>query len=117
MTSAHQTSARALPWEDCMNARDLGGYKTVDGRVTKWGAIARSDNPARLTSEAQRAAIDYGLKTVVDLRNDDELEQFPNPLRLHTDSLQYINVPLVDPAAAPPATFTTLAANYIRIVD
>ncbi len=117
MTSTYTDSARTLPWDDCMNARDLGGYHTADGRTTKWRAIVRSDNPARLTPAAQRAAIDYGLKTVIDLRNDDELEQFPNPLRLHTDSLEYINVPLVDPAAAPPATFTTLANNYIRIAD
>jgi protein tyrosine/serine phosphatase len=117
MTLTPEATARALPWEDCMNARDLGGYQTTDGRIMKWQAIVRSDNPARLTTHAQQAAVDYGLKTVIDLRNDDELEQFPNPLQLRTDSLEYINVPLVDPAAAPPASFTTLANNYIRIVD
>ena len=35
---------RDLGWPSCFNARDLGGYETVDGRRTRWRAIVRSDN-------------------------------------------------------------------------
>ncbi|GAA4861092.1 tyrosine-protein phosphatase [Saccharopolyspora rosea] len=42
---------RALHWEGCLNARDLGGLAT--GRV-RWGAVARSDDPAHLTAAGPR---------------------------------------------------------------
>jgi len=41
---------RRLGWEGCLNARDLGGYATADGRETRWGAVVRSDSPAALTA-------------------------------------------------------------------
>ncbi|HET8788748.1 MAG TPA: tyrosine-protein phosphatase, partial [Actinomycetes bacterium] len=41
---------RLLAWEGCLNARDLGGYATADGRETRWGAVVRSDSPAALTA-------------------------------------------------------------------
>jgi len=40
---------RVLAWDGCTNVRDLGGLKTCDGRLTRWGAVVRSDTPARLT--------------------------------------------------------------------
>ena len=40
---------RVLLWEGCNNVRDLGGLRTGDGRTTRWGAVIRSDSPARLT--------------------------------------------------------------------
>ena len=117
MVTLKDSPARILPWHNCLNARDVGGYVTANGRTTRWRAIVRADNPAHLTVRAQRAAIAYGLKTVIDLRNVDEITQFPNPLRLHSGSIEYINIPLVDPGATPSASFTTLSNNYIRVAD
>ncbi|MDA4133554.1 MAG: tyrosine-protein phosphatase, partial [Thaumarchaeota archaeon] len=44
-----QTSARLLPLVGAYNFRDLGGYPTVDGRVTRWGQLFRSDTLNELT--------------------------------------------------------------------
>ncbi|MBN2146516.1 MAG: tyrosine-protein phosphatase [Anaerolineales bacterium] len=41
---------RVLQWDGCINVRDLGGLRTGDGRTTRWGAVVRSDTPARLTA-------------------------------------------------------------------
>ena len=40
--------------EGCPNLRDLGGYRTTDGRHVKWGRMYRSSNLGRLTN--RRAA-------------------------------------------------------------
>jgi hypothetical protein len=34
--------SRRLPWEACLNARDLGGYSTRDGLETRWRSIVSS---------------------------------------------------------------------------
>jgi protein-tyrosine phosphatase len=31
---------RNLDWEGCFNVRDLGGLSTIEGRLTRWGAVA-----------------------------------------------------------------------------
>jgi protein-tyrosine phosphatase len=62
----------ALDWEGCLNVRDLGGLKTVDGRLTRSGAIVRADSPDRLTPAGWAAVRAHGIRTIVDLRNADE---------------------------------------------
>ncbi|MBI5294329.1 MAG: tyrosine-protein phosphatase [Chloroflexi bacterium] len=59
---------RILVWEGCTNVRDLGGLQTCDGRVTRWGAIVRSDTPARLTAAGWSALYEYGIRTIITLR-------------------------------------------------
>jgi protein-tyrosine phosphatase len=63
---------RRLNWEGCANVRDLGGLRTEDGRETVWGAVARGDTPDNLTPAGWDALIAHGVRTIVDLRNDDE---------------------------------------------
>jgi protein tyrosine/serine phosphatase len=64
--------SRHLDWEGCFNVRDLGGLPTRDGRRTRWGAVVRADALDGLTAAGWRSALDHGVRTVVDLRNDDE---------------------------------------------
>jgi protein-tyrosine phosphatase len=59
---------RVLVWEGCNNVRDLGGLHTSDGRTTRWGAIVRSDTPARLTAEGWSVLYEYGIRTIITLR-------------------------------------------------
>src|SRR4051794_25542108 len=53
------------------NLRDLGGLPTVDGRATRYGALVRG-GIRTLSEDGWRALRDRGIRTVVDLRNDDE---------------------------------------------
>jgi protein-tyrosine phosphatase len=68
---------RELVWEGCLNVRDLGGHRTQDGAETRYGAIVRADSVRELTDAGWAAAVDYGVRTVVDLRMDRELEADP----------------------------------------
>jgi len=81
---------RVLVWDGCRNVRDLGGLKTSDGRMIRWGAIVRSDTPSRLTDEGWSALYDYGIRTIISLRThgmvEDELN-FTSPYH-DLDTLQ-----------------------------
>lgn len=108
---------RILPWEGLYNARDLGGYPTDDGKETQWGRIIRSDDLARLSEEGKKSLLDFGIRTVVDLRLPDELEIDPPPFRDH-DTITYHNISLVDPARRKyQEKFTTLADDYVAILE
>jgi protein-tyrosine phosphatase len=73
---------RVFLWDGCANVRDLGGLSTSDGRMTRWGAVVRSDTPARLTEKGWSALYAYGIRTIITLRtlgkNEDELS-FTSP--------------------------------------
>jgi protein-tyrosine phosphatase len=68
---------RDLDWEGCLNVRDLGGHSTDRGGETRFGAVVRADSVRQLTEAGWRAAVDYGIRTVVDLRGDHELRDDP----------------------------------------
>jgi protein-tyrosine phosphatase len=82
--------SRDLDWDGCLNVRDLGGHGTEDGSHTRYGAVVRADSIRELTDEGWAAAVDYGVRTVVDLRMDVELEADP-PATLPVD---VVHVPI-----------------------
>jgi protein-tyrosine phosphatase len=69
-----------------LNARDLGGHPTADGGETRWGSIVRADSVRQLTDEGWKAVVDYGIRTVVDLRSEQELAADP-PAELPVDAV------------------------------
>ncbi len=91
-------SRRVLHWDACYNVRDVGGYDTVDGRRTRWGALLRADNLCRLTRDGQAALIAHGVRTIIDLRSPSEQiarHPFADPSR-HDGLLIYLALPLQD---------------------
>lgn len=67
---------RTLQWDGCVNVRDLGGLPTRDGE-TRRGAVVRSDNARRLSDAGWRALLEHGVRTVIDLRWDEERAEDP----------------------------------------
>jgi protein-tyrosine phosphatase len=72
------TRERCLTWDGCTNVRDLGGLRTLDGRLTRWGAVVRSDHPARLTAAGWSALYEYGIRTIITLATDGNPENIPD---------------------------------------
>ena len=70
--------ARHLDIDGVYNLRDLGGYPTSDGRQTRWKTFVRSASMHALPPASQSALIDYGVRTVIDLRRTHETEEAPN---------------------------------------
>ncbi|MEA2136136.1 MAG: protein-tyrosine phosphatase [Solirubrobacteraceae bacterium] len=80
------TKSRHLQWDGCANVRDLGGIRTRDGAEIRRGAIVRADALDRLSAGGWAALEAHGVRTVIDLRNDDELgmDVAPRPAALTT---------------------------------
>ena len=83
--------SRELPWEGCLNVRDLGGLPTDDGRETLYGRVVRADSVRQLTDAGWRAVADYGIRTVIDLRGDYELRDDPGDL-----DVDVVHVPFME---------------------
>jgi protein-tyrosine phosphatase len=84
--------SRDLVWDGLLNVRDLGGHPTEDGGETRFGSIVRADSVRQLSDEGWAALVDYGVKTVVDLRANEELEADP-PAEL---PVEVLHVPFME---------------------
>ena len=83
------TGARLVPLRGSFNFRDLGGYPGRGGRTTRWGRLYRSDALHELTGEDVAVLRRLGLRTVIDLRTERELDRSgrgplgPEPIAFH----------------------------------
>lgn len=57
------------------NFRDLGGYPTRDGRRTRWRSVYRADGLYRLTKKDIEIVRALGVRTVIDLRTSNEIQE------------------------------------------
>ena len=62
-------SQRRLPVAGAANLRDLGGYRTRDGRALRWGVLYRSDALADLSDQDVAYLERLRLHRVVDFRS------------------------------------------------
>jgi protein-tyrosine phosphatase len=69
------TESRLVALQGSFNFRDLGGYEGSRGRMTRWGRLYRADALHELTPEDVGHLRDLGLRTVVDLRTERELDR------------------------------------------
>lgn len=69
---------RLLPLEGGVNFRDMGGYRTADGRRTKWRQLFRSGQLSRLGPADRSHLANLGIRTVIDLRTATEQEHEPS---------------------------------------
>ncbi len=67
------------------NFRDLGGYKTKDGRKVKWGKVYRSADISKLTDADLLVLKNRRITYDVDFRGHQESQQAPDRLNPNTD--------------------------------
>ena len=75
--NAHQ---RLIKTEGAYNIRDLGGYSTDEGKKVKWGLLYRAGDLVDLTDRDIKKLNSLGIKTVVDFRSIEEINQNPDKL-------------------------------------
>ena len=115
-----------LHWDGCLNIRDLGGLPASDGRQTRRGVFIRADHLGRLSAEGKQQLLDYGVRTIIDLRAAQEIAEHPPP-DFGRDSRAPITInppqenPRLEqgssPAAAALKKAQTRAELFIKILD
>lgn len=72
--------AQLLNLSSILNARQLGGYCNADGKRIKSNLLIRSGTLHYATAEDLDKLINvYGLSTIIDLRDCDEIKNHPDP--------------------------------------
>lgn len=69
----NQTQDRHIRLDGDSNFRDLGGYRTTNGRFVKWGLLYRSGNLSKLTDADLVKLETLNIQTVVDFRSGNEV--------------------------------------------
>lgn len=109
-----------LPLKGSYNTRDLGGYPTYDGNATRFNQFLRSDEVGYLSEEDIMFLKEYGVKTVIDLRTKDELEQIPNPFE-NEPLIKFHHISLISQKMIQEMTekFNTVSMdiNYINTLE
>ena len=87
---------RKIDVDGCHNFRDLGGYRTADGRTVRWRVLFRSDGLHELTPagvDVVRRELDIG--HIVDLRTSTELS-FDGRGPLADEPIAHHHLPIFD---------------------
>jgi protein-tyrosine phosphatase len=71
---------RILRLDGARNVRDLGGLPTTGGGMTRFGVVIRADGLSRLSDEDRTRLGALNLRTIIDLRYDEERERAPDRL-------------------------------------
>ncbi len=90
---------KRLPLDGLVNARDLGGFPTDDGRITKYGVFVRSEVPKELSARDMAFLKAYGINLSLDLRSMAEAKAVPSALS-NVDGITYISCPMMNEETA-----------------
>lgn len=71
---------RHLPMTGGYNFRDLGGFKTTDGKYVKWGKVFRSDDLNKLTDADLKYLNSIPLISIIDFRSPSEIKLSPDKM-------------------------------------
>lgn len=93
--------SRKLELRTGFNVRELGGYM-VDGGVTSYRSFLRSGSLDMLSAQDQKRLYDYGVRLVLDLRGNHEVEIARDRIA-EMPSVRFCHVPLFDIDLSDPA--------------
>lgn len=71
---------RFLTLEGVANVRDIGGYRTGEGRSVRWGQVYRTGSLAGATEADLNTLHELGIRLVCDLRSAEEVVDEPDRL-------------------------------------
>ena len=103
-------SERRTPISEAKNFRDMGGYKTTDGRYVKWGMLYRSNALSSLTAADRTYISTIPVVSIVDFRGPGEGSYTPPaPATYYNYPLAVINYPPLE------NFYATMLSNSVNI--
>ncbi|WP_062985568.1 tyrosine-protein phosphatase [Nocardia anaemiae] len=86
---------RWVEFAEIDNVRDLGGLPVTGGGTTRFGVVYRSSTPQHLTAEDLAVLTGpVGLRTLIDLRNPDEVLREGYGLLTGSAAVRMVNLPV-----------------------
>lgn len=85
MAQLSDSTQRLVHVKGALNFRDIGGYKTNEGKHVKWNKVFRSASIAELTDSDMDTLRNKRIYTVIDLRGSKESAAAPDRLLKGTD--------------------------------
>lgn len=83
---------RRLPLYGVANARDLGGFITLENCVTRYKEFVRCESSSELTEDDLFFLKEYGISMVLDFRNKFECDKKPSKF-MGCEWVKYIHIP------------------------
>jgi protein-tyrosine phosphatase len=106
--------AQRIPIDGTYNFRDVGGY-AADGGTVRSGKLYRADALGRLGERGRQELRDLGVRVVIDLRDDFEVNALPDDLE--GLDIEVLRLPVFEGSGASAATIgATIADLYRKIV-
>ena len=88
---------RVITLASVLNLRDLGGYRTIDGRTTRWRRLYRSNDLGDLTTSDFELFRILEIKTIIDLRSTGEIDRTGRGL-LGETPIRFVDTPILSDA-------------------
>ena len=101
--------------ETTLNTRELGGIPTSGGGLTACGVFLRSDAPCRPSEADRLRLLNMGVRTVLDLRRETEINEKPNGFA-EDGRFEYINIPIEAGAEIPPSV-EAVPLSYLSMAE
>jgi protein-tyrosine phosphatase len=108
-----RTAERVLPLQHGVNFRDIGGYRTADGKSVKWGLAYRSGGLNELSDDDLGYLNRIGVRMVCDLRTDREIAEEPDR---RPDGVQYQKHSILDDEESA-ASVNQMLGNLRQLED
>jgi protein-tyrosine phosphatase len=84
---------RFIRLDSVNNLRDIGGYKTMEGRKVRWGRVFRSGNFSHLTKEDMETLNQLKVKSIFDLRSTEGANKNPDKI---PPNIEYYHSPVYE---------------------
>lgn len=97
-----------------MNCRDLGGYKTQEGKTTRYFRFIRSDAPTYITESDKQFLLEHRFRIIVDMRTEKVVKFIPSVFA-GDSRFEYRNFPLVEGSGIP-LTDENASALYMQMI-